>query len=104
MLTEEDFRAIEERATTSTPARPRYPSAAEWDRKNLMTITAKLPVKIARRLQAVCLLERTTPYRLLQTYALYWLAAAEARQKPGDVARMTAICESVGWDFRRLRS
>ena len=104
MLNEEDLRAIEAGGAGSPPARKRSPAAAAWDRTNLMTLTTKLSTEEARRLQVVCLLEGTTPYRLMRSYLRMWVQMAERRHLPKEIGRARLICENLGWDFRRLRS
>lgn len=104
MLKEEDLRAIEAGGAGSPPARKRSPAAAAWDKAHLMTMTTKLPTEEARRLQVVCLLEGTTPYHLVQSFLRLWMQMAERRHHPKEISRARMICESMGWDFRRLRS
>ena len=104
MLEEKDLLAIEAEEGGSLPTRKRSPAAAAWDKEHLTTVTTKMRTEEVRRLQVVCLLEGVTPYHLLQSYLKAWLGMAERRQRPGDLARMRALCEALGWDFRRLRS
>lgn len=103
MLKEHDLLAIEDERANVAPRR-RSAAAAAWDRAHLRTITTKLSVDQAKRLQVLCLLEGETPYRLVRRYLLNWIQTVERRQIPEDLVTARAVCESLDWDCHRLKS
>lgn len=103
MLKERDLLAIEDERANVAPRR-RSAAADAWDRAHLRTITTKLSVDQAKRLQVLCLLEGETPYQLVRRYLINWITTVERRQIPEDLVAAKAVCESLGWDYRRLRS
>lgn len=50
---------------------------ARWDRRNMRTISTKLPVSLYRELLDVCVLENCTPYTYMRDL-LVW--AVESRR------------------------
>lgn len=103
MLTERDLERIEGSDTTPRP-RIRSTAAAAWDREHLRTITTKLTTPQAQRLRVLCMLEGTSPYRLMQDYLTEWIRRVEMRQDPRDLAAAREILDGLGWDLRRVRS
>ncbi len=52
---------------------------AAWDKRKLRTVSTHLTVAEHARLQRICEIEGTTPYKVLQEYLQYYVQAAGRR-------------------------
>ena len=53
---------------------------ARWDRRNLRTVSTKLPISLYRELLDVCVLENCTPYTYMRDLLIWAIDSRRSRR------------------------